>query len=177
MNDEERYSFDLQGFLVRRAVLTAAEVRAVNAEIDAQAYPSPDDTIAGQRFAGFLGSPSAPVATSLMDHSAVIDVVREVNGPNARLDHSYGIYIAPGTRGCGCMVAGLRSTRRSTTRSARDASTAVLSVCSGPWSSILPVVADSAASLARTRPTSYVHRQSTTGIQSSTKWRCRRATW
>ena len=133
MNDEERYSFDLQGFLVRRAVLTAAEVRAVNAEIDAQAYPSPDDTIAGQRFAGFLGSPSAPVATSLMDHSAVIDVVREVNGPNARLDHSYGIYIAPGTRGCGCMVAGLRSTRRSTTRSARDASTAVLSVCSGPW--------------------------------------------
>ena len=99
LTDEERFTFDLRGFLVRRGVLSAAELRAVNAEIDAQGYPAPDDTIMGQRFSGFLGAVSAPTATSLMDHDAVIDVVLEVNGSNARLDHSYGIYMAPGTQG------------------------------------------------------------------------------
>ncbi len=99
MTEEERYSFDLQGFLVRRAVLDADALRTVNAEIDAQGYPRPDDTIMGQRFAGFLGAGSAPVATSLMDHPAVLDVVLEANGPNARLDHTYGIYMAPGSSG------------------------------------------------------------------------------
>ncbi len=99
MNDEERYRFDLQGFLVRRGVLNAEQVRTINDEIDAQGYPPPDDTIAGQRFSGFLGAATAPVSTSLLDHDAVIDVVLEVNGSNARLDHTYGIYMAPGTKG------------------------------------------------------------------------------
>jgi Phytanoyl-CoA dioxygenase (PhyH) len=99
MTDEERYTFDLQGFLVRRGVLGHDELTAIHAEIDAQGYPAPDDTISGQRFSGYLGALSAPLMTSLMDHESVLDVVLEVNGPNARLDHTYGIYMAPQTKG------------------------------------------------------------------------------
>jgi ectoine hydroxylase-related dioxygenase (phytanoyl-CoA dioxygenase family) len=99
LSDEERYSFDLQGFLVRRLVLTATELGALHHEIDAQRYPSPGDSIGSQRFSGYLGLPSAPMMTNLMDHPAVLDVVRELNGEDARLDHAYGIYMKPGSSG------------------------------------------------------------------------------
>ncbi len=97
LTDEERYSFDLQGFLVRRNVLSSVEVHALNREIDQQCYPPPADTIVSQRFSGFLGV--APLLTNLMDHDAVLPVVLELNGDNVRLDHAYGIYMAPGTSG------------------------------------------------------------------------------
>jgi ectoine hydroxylase-related dioxygenase (phytanoyl-CoA dioxygenase family) len=97
MTPEERYSFDLQGFLVRRGVLGSQEIEALHAEIDAQAYPPPGDSIASQRFTGFVGT--ARALTNLMDHEAVLPVVREVNGQYARLDHSYGIHMKPGTAG------------------------------------------------------------------------------
>lgn len=112
-----------------------------------------------------------------MDHSAVIDVVREVNGPNARLDHSYGIHMAPGTSGLWVHGGGTPFDPAQYYEVRQGRIHCGLIGVHGPWPSILPVVADSAASLARTRPTSYVHRQLTTGIHSSTKWRCRRATW
>jgi Phytanoyl-CoA dioxygenase (PhyH) len=99
LTDEERYSFDLQGFLVRRLVLSATELATLHNEIDAQNYPPPGETIMSQRFSGYLGASTAPHMTSLMDHPAALEVVLELNGEHARLDHSYGIYMNPGTKG------------------------------------------------------------------------------
>ncbi len=99
LTDEERYTFDLQGFLIRRGVLNAIELKTLHDEVDAQHYPPPGDTISSQRFSGYLGNPNAPTMTNLMDHPSVIDVVVELNGDEARLDHSYGIYMAPETSG------------------------------------------------------------------------------
>jgi ectoine hydroxylase-related dioxygenase (phytanoyl-CoA dioxygenase family) len=97
LNDEERYSFDLQGFLVRRGVLGASEIQVLHDEINAEGYPPPGDSIASQRFTGFVGT--ARCLTNLMDHEAVLPVVRELNGEHVRLDHSYGIQMNPGTSG------------------------------------------------------------------------------
>jgi hypothetical protein len=99
LTDEERYSFDLQGFLVRRAVLDAPTLVALHAEIDSLNYPPPGETIASQRFADFVGRPETPMLTALMDHPATLEVVLELNGPNARLDHAYGIHMNPGSAG------------------------------------------------------------------------------
>jgi hypothetical protein len=99
LTDEERYTFDLHGFLIRRSVLSAFDCAALNAEVDAQHYPPPGETIASQRFHGIVGTPTTPLMTNLMDHDAVIDVVKELNGDHVRLDHAYGIYMTPGTSG------------------------------------------------------------------------------
>jgi hypothetical protein len=99
LTDAERYTFDLQGYLVRKAVLTGRDVAALNAAVDALQVPPPADTIQSQRFNGHL--PSSPAFRALIDHPAVFDVVLELCGPHVRLDHAYGIVMAPGTRGLG----------------------------------------------------------------------------
>jgi Phytanoyl-CoA dioxygenase (PhyH) len=97
LSDEERFRFDVQGFLVRRGVLTPDEVAALMAAVDAVPHPPPGDTIQSQRFSGHLAS--SPVFRRLIDHDAVLDIVRELCGPQVRLDHVYGIVMAPGTAG------------------------------------------------------------------------------
>ncbi len=97
LTPEERYSFDLQGYLVRRSVLSTAAIDMLHAEIDAEGYPPPAETIASQRFTGFVGR--ARSLTNLMDHEAVLPVVKELNGDYVRLDHAYGIHMNPGTSG------------------------------------------------------------------------------
>jgi Phytanoyl-CoA dioxygenase (PhyH) len=97
LTDAERYAFDVQGFLVRRAALEPAEVSALNKAVDALRTPPPGDTIQTQRFSGHL--PSSPAFVALLDHPAVFDVLTELCGPTLRLDHSYGIVMAPGTSG------------------------------------------------------------------------------
>jgi len=95
----ERYAFDVAGYLVRRGVLRPKELAALNAAVDALALPVPGDDLASQRFAGHLHRSAAFVA--LLDHPAVFDVLVEVCGPVLRLDHAYGIVMAPGTGGLG----------------------------------------------------------------------------
>jgi hypothetical protein len=97
LSDEERYLFDLHGYVVRRRALDERELEALNAAIDALALPAPGDTIQSQRFSGYLAT--SPAFVRLLDHDAVFDVVREVCGDALRLDHAYGIVMAPGTDG------------------------------------------------------------------------------
>jgi hypothetical protein len=97
MTEEERYRFDLQGFLVRRGALTNAEVATLRRSTSEIGYPPPADTIQSQRFGGFLVRDVA--FQNLLDHPAVIDIVTEVCGPYARLDHYYGITMAPNSKG------------------------------------------------------------------------------
>jgi hypothetical protein len=52
--EQERYSFDLQGFLVRRGVLGADELAEIHRTIDGLDLPTPGADIASQRFSRFL---------------------------------------------------------------------------------------------------------------------------
>lgn len=97
MTEAERFRFDLQGFLVRRAALSASEVEALNVAVDLLQLPRPGGDIASQRFKDFLGR--AGRFRDLIDHPAVLGVVRETCGPNVRLDHVYGIAMRRGTSG------------------------------------------------------------------------------
>jgi hypothetical protein len=93
----ERYAFDVNGYLVRRAALAPTEVTALNTAVDALRLPPPRDGINSQRFSGHLHRSASFVA--LLDHPAVLDVLVELCGPVLRLDHAYGIVMAPGTAG------------------------------------------------------------------------------
>ena len=97
MTEAERYRFDLQGFLVRRGVLDDGEVEALHAAIDVLDLPRPGPDLGSQRFTGHL--PVARRFRDLIDHPAVLEIVREMCGSNVRLDHTYGIVMSPGTSG------------------------------------------------------------------------------
>jgi Phytanoyl-CoA dioxygenase (PhyH) len=99
MTPEERYRFDIQGFLVRRGVLSAGEVEALNIAIDVLAPPEPGDDIMSQRFSNHLTA--ARRFRDLIDHERALDLAIELCGRNARLDHSYGIIMRPGSSGLG----------------------------------------------------------------------------
>jgi hypothetical protein len=99
MTAAERYRFDLQGFLVRRAALDAGEVAALDAAVDVLGVPPPGPDLGSQRFTGHLAV--ARRFRDLIDHPAVLEIVRELCGPNVRLDHTYGIVMRPRTSGLG----------------------------------------------------------------------------
>lgn len=99
LTDAERYAFDLQGYLVRERVLSGREVAELNGAVDGLALPAPAASIESQRFGNHLGR--HPAFRQLLDHPAVLDVLRELCGPVFRLDHAYGIVMAPGTAGLG----------------------------------------------------------------------------
>ena len=94
----ERYAFDVAGYLVRRGALRAREVAALNDAIDALVV-RPGHDVRSQRFTDHLHR--SPAFVSLLDHPAVLDVLVELCGPALRLDHAYGIVMAPGTSGLG----------------------------------------------------------------------------
>ena len=97
MNDEEKYLFDLQGFLVVKGALGAAEVDALNRLIDERHLPEPGEDVQSQRFGGFLlwGQPFR----DLLDHPTILPYLQELLDPGVRLDHYYGIYMRQGTSG------------------------------------------------------------------------------
>jgi len=95
----ERFAFDVAGYLVRRGALRGREVKALNAAVDELALPPPGRDVPSQRFGGHLHR--SPAFVALLDHPAVFDVLVELCGPVLRLDHAYGIVMAPGTGGLG----------------------------------------------------------------------------
>src|SRR5687768_9982935 len=97
VSDEDRYLFDLQGFVVLKSVLTKEELTALNHLIDQQKLPEPGETVQSQRFSGFLtwGQPFR----DLLDHPAIVPHLKEWLDPAFRLDHYYGIYMKQGTEG------------------------------------------------------------------------------
>ena len=79
MSEAERYRFDLHGFLVRRGVLGAGDVEALQRG-DRRARPPP----AGARPRQPALQRPPPVARrfrDLIDHPAVLEIVRETCGP------------------------------------------------------------------------------------------------
>jgi len=103
--DLQQYLFDLHGYLVIRHVLKPAEVAELNRLIDAQQLPSPREKIrfgsaAGKHGPdhGFLnwGEPFC----RLLDHEAIMPMLRLRLGDCFRLDRLYGIRLdTPSERG------------------------------------------------------------------------------
>ena len=97
VSDEDRYLFDLQGFLVVKNALAKDELTALNHLVDHQTLPEPGETVQSQRFSGFLtwGQPFR----DLLDHPVIVPYLKEWLDPAFRLDHYYGIYMKQGTSG------------------------------------------------------------------------------
>jgi hypothetical protein len=103
---QQRYFFDVNGYLVLDAVLPERDVEYLASLVEAQRMVPPGPSIESQRFgdeflrwdAGFR---------DLLDHPAVLPVLRDLLGDHLRLDHAYGIRMAPGTSGLGLHGGGL----------------------------------------------------------------------
>ena len=98
----DRYAFDIRGYALFGGVLPAAVVDDLRSAVAHQALPPAADTIESQRF-GFRGELLGwhQAFRDLIDHPLVCDVLSAFVGPHARLDHAYGIVMAPGSRGLG----------------------------------------------------------------------------
>jgi len=113
MREEERYLFDLNGYIVIRDVLTPEEVRALRSEVrtagieealDTQKYLhvgipreyQADPEWTGQD--GFRYLPDSfildwgPAIRSLVAHAKLAVYLTAMLGPDYRLDHSYGVF-------------------------------------------------------------------------------------
>lgn len=102
MRPLDRYAFDCRGWLLLEGVLDRSTVRALREAVDAQELGRPGPTLDRQRFsarAEMLGWHWA--FRQLLDHPVVLAVLGDLIGPWARLDHAYGIMMAPGTSGLG----------------------------------------------------------------------------
>src|SRR3954452_18634866 len=84
LTPRERWSFDVHGYVVRRAALTPAEVRVLDVAVDALGLAVSGPALASQRFRDHLHTHPAFVA--LLDHPAVLDVLVELCGRMLRLD-------------------------------------------------------------------------------------------
>ncbi len=99
MNAEEKYLFDLSGYVNIEGVLDADDLTELNALIDAQNYADPaDDNIHSQRFGGFL-SWENDAFRKLLNHPRIMPCLAEIVGPKFRLDHVYGILMKEGNPG------------------------------------------------------------------------------
>lgn len=119
MLDRERYLFDLNGYLVLKSVLTAAELEALHAEVRGAGIEDalrntkyvhagfPKDYFDSDEWTGKDGyrysSDSfildwGPAIRSLVAHPRLLDYLPALVGPGFRLDHAYGVFSRGHTR-------------------------------------------------------------------------------
>ena len=94
MTTEERFQFDLQGYLVVREVLTPGEVAELN-ELADEAWPGEHDGT-GLRRASHV-SRWGPRFRDLIDHPGIVPYLVELMGPKFRIDHDYCMFMRRGT--------------------------------------------------------------------------------
>ena len=85
MTDEEKFRFDLNGYLIRPAILTQDEIAAVLDQID-RINHSPASLPPEQR------AMPGGAASLLIDHPQIVEVLHEIIGPDIRLENSYCIW-------------------------------------------------------------------------------------
>ena len=116
MDDEERYFFDLNGYLVVENALSSEEVAACNEAIDRnvdrirerpeeQSLSGKSSTLKGQQGRGDLGGmltwpkPWCQPFRDLLAHRNIVPYLNELLREGFRLDHVYGIIMRKGTEG------------------------------------------------------------------------------
>ncbi len=99
MNEEERYLFDLWGYLVLEDVLSEEDISKLNNLINQPGHAEPNnEDIYSQRFDGFLELESQAFR-NLLNHPRVMPYLKELIGDKFRLDHAYGILMDKGNLG------------------------------------------------------------------------------
>ena len=83
MTGEEKFTVDLEGYLVIKNVLTSDEVAEMNAFIDKGNLQGPP-SLWGEPF------------KRLIDHPKILPYLIELLGPHVRLDHDYAIFMNGG---------------------------------------------------------------------------------
>jgi hypothetical protein len=93
LSDEQKFLFDLEGYLVLPGVLSADECDALNEAAD-RAWPrTPEDgPFRRQEAITLWGKPFL----DLMDHPKVLPVLVELIGSRLRIDHDYSIFMQQG---------------------------------------------------------------------------------
>jgi hypothetical protein len=94
MTDEEKFSFDLEGYLILRQVLAADEVAALGAIASQQCVAS--DGAAYTRLFG--ASRWGPPYQALIDHPRIVPYLDQLLGSKFRLDHDYCLRMTKGGR-------------------------------------------------------------------------------
>ncbi|MEZ4863890.1 MAG: phytanoyl-CoA dioxygenase family protein [Caldilineaceae bacterium] len=92
---EEKFIFDLEGYLVIKNVLTAEEVATMNATADA-VFPRSEDTPAFRSQSNV--SQWSTEFQRLIDHPKIVPYLLELLGPKVRIDHDYCIFMTKGGR-------------------------------------------------------------------------------
>ncbi len=92
MTDEERYLFDLQGYLVVERAIDPEDLAEMNAWIDARA-DFPREGRAGNILTW------GPRFRALIDNPRVLPYLKEILGDTLRLDHDYAIFSERGGKG------------------------------------------------------------------------------
>ena len=83
MTPEEKFIFDLEGYIVIKNVLTPAEVAALNALADEKFTEKKE--LADRRQSQV--SKWGPAAQALIDHPNMVPYLVELLGPKFRIDH------------------------------------------------------------------------------------------
>jgi ectoine hydroxylase-related dioxygenase (phytanoyl-CoA dioxygenase family) len=108
MDAEEKYLFDLMGFLVVKQVLSRAEVDELNALIDS--YDLWRKAESGQEWA-WVNDPNFMTLGSLhtwdepfrrlLAHERLLPYLKSLVGPKFRYDHGYALMMRPGSKQLG----------------------------------------------------------------------------
>lgn len=96
LSDEQKFLFDLEGYLVLPGVLSAAECDALSARADA-VWPVQESDGPFRRAEDVTRW--GPEFLELMDHPKLLPVLIELIGSRLRIDHDYCIFMAPGASG------------------------------------------------------------------------------
>ena len=94
MTPEEKFLFDLNGYLVIKNVLNAGEVAELNALAD-ERFPRIPGKMDRRTRVSTWGMPTQ----SLIDHSKILPYLLTLIDPQFRLDHDYCIFMDPGAPG------------------------------------------------------------------------------
>ena len=89
MTDEEKFRFDLTGYLVRPAILTSDEVAAMVDQIDRITHDK--DSLPPHE----QGMPGGAAAVTI-DHPKVMEVLHEIIGPDVRLENTFHVWRTKG---------------------------------------------------------------------------------
>ena len=104
MTDQERYLFDLHGYLVVPNALSTVQVTALNAILDERLAAEANANANTHRF-GRLLSWGGPYV-DLIDHEAILPYLEALLGEGFRLDHEYADVIRSGKGPIGTTLHG-----------------------------------------------------------------------
>ncbi len=104
MNDEDRYLFDLQGYLTIPDAIPADLLARLNQAVDEAVAQETEPSMRTHRFGRLLERD--PAFRSLIDLPAVTDVLVDVLGQDFRLDHTYADVIRSGDGPIGTVLHG-----------------------------------------------------------------------